>query len=230
MKAFRLFFIFCTTFCFSQRTYQFDYELTFETDSLLERPISNRNLFQTTKNINIERFWVNSADNHYFTIIMKKDTVNYYIRFVDQSKLMANVLNRVEDFDGSDILNLQCDFVRPFSSENSSQRKWYSLLNMTDTILDGQSYGRYKLVPNNLKRAKRKKLGTEYFLVDKTVDAMPVLVFSGAYERFKQSNNISRGLLYQMYFINYEGKLLRRQTLVKKEKVDRKVFIDQDLL
>ncbi len=138
------------------------------------------------------------------------------------------MLNNRKDFDGSEILNLQCEFVRNYTNSNKYQIKNYEFINLKDTIIEGKIYGRYKLTPTDLKRAKRKKIGTQFYIIDKTEDFVPILNHPTAYEKFLINKNIPNGLLYQIYFVTSRGELTYKTTLINKYKIHKKIYIGKD--
>ncbi len=133
------------------------------------------------------------------------------------------------DLNKAGFIYVDCRYVHRYNNAFKYQTKNYDFFKLNDTLINEITYGKYKLESVNPKRAKRKKLGTEFYIIDKeTTFHLPVLNFSTAYEEWKTQRNLPNGIFHQKYFIDYYGQLDSKENLVNYRKIDKKIVIPKD--
>jgi hypothetical protein len=104
----------------------------------------------------------------------------------------------------------------------------YDFFNLKDTIIDETQYSRYKLSSIDPRKEKKKKLGTEYYIIDNnTKFHLPVLFFSTAYEEWKSKKNIPNGIFKEKLMVGYNGKLVIRQKMMGYRQINKTIIIDE---
>jgi hypothetical protein len=66
---------------------------------------------------------------------------------------------------------------------------------------------------NDLKRAKRKKLGTLQYIFDTDLDHQPLLTFSTAFEVWRVTRKMPNGLVVQSHLRDIQNKLVFSEKL-----------------
>jgi len=229
MKYFLVVFFLFSTFCYSQKEYKFDYlieyDFTLYKDSV---KIKNRPFRKEDKTIK-KYYLTNSKNNDFTAIITEQDSLNYEMIFKDENGIYINLTFLKSDLNKAKLINIECKHVNRFSNPYKYQIKNYNFIILSDTIFNGKSYSQYMLASIKTKRVKRKKIGTEFFIIDKkTRFHLPILRFSTAYEEWKSNKNLPNGIFFERYFIDYYGDLDWREKLVGFWKIDKKIIIQED--
>ncbi|GAA4962584.1 hypothetical protein [Algibacter aquimarinus] len=207
-----------TIFCFSQKQYEFDYLIeykhTFYNDSLTEKTISRYYL-------------TNAKKNSYLAVITNLDSLNYQMDFKDENGLSFNVNFLKSDLIKAELINVECDYIWKYRNPYKFRIKEYDFFNLKDTLINGIVYARYKLTSIKPKKEKRKKLGTEIYIIDKnTKFHLPVLYFSTAYEEWRSKKNIPNGIFKERLLFEYSGKLSIKEEIVGYNKINKKIIIN----
>lgn len=229
MKTFIITFLFFTSICFSQKQYKFDYlieyELTYYKDSI---KIKNRPFRKVDKKIK-KYYLTNSKNNDYLTIITEKDNLNYRMIFIDNNGIYSNVIILKSDFNKAEFINLDCKYVNRYQNAYKYQIKNYDFFDLTDTLINDKSFIRYKMSSIKPKKVERKKLGTEFYIIDKFTDFhLPILNFSTAYEEWKNNKTIPNGIFNEKYFIDYYGNLDWIEKIVNHCEIEKKIVIQDE--
>ena len=214
------------TTCFSQKQYDFDYVIEYELNLYKDSiQIKNQHLTETDKKIH-RYYLINSKNNDYLAIITEKDSLHYQMVFTDYNGVYSDVIFLKSDFNKAEFINIKCEYVSKFSNPYKYQTKNYDFFILNDTIINDKSFNRYKLSSIKPKRSKRKKLGTEFYIIDNSTDFhLPILHFSTAFEEWKVNKNLPNGIMSERYFINYYGKMSFSEKLVKYRKLEKKLNI-----
>jgi hypothetical protein len=227
MRLLTTIFILISTYCFSQKQYEFDYlleyEMTFYKDSIKNQKFRKED--QTIK----KYYFTNSKKNNYSAVITELDSLNYKMIFKDEKGIFSAVTFLKSDLNKAEFINIGCKSVTRYKNPFKYQTKNYDFFKLNDTIIDGKNYWMYKLESIKPKRVKRKKLGTEFYIIDKgTLFHLPVLTFSTAYEEWKKEGNLPNGIFQQKYFIDYFGQLVIKEKLINYWKINKKIVITND--
>lgn len=229
MKIFLIAFLLFSTYCFSQKQYEFDYrieyELTLYKDSI---KIKNRP-FREKDEITRKYYLTNSKKNNYSAVITDLDSINYKMIFKDENGIYSNVTISKSDFDKAEFVNIDCKYVSKYGNPYKYQTKNYDFFELKDTLINGKTFSKYKLESIKPKKVKRRKLGTQFYIIDtKTEFHVPILNFSTAYEEWKSKRKLPNGIFLEKYFIDYYGQLDSKEKLINYWKTDKKIVINND--
>ncbi|MGY0393296.1 hypothetical protein ACW5R3_12155 [Bizionia sp. KMM 8389] len=229
MKLIITTFLLISTYCFSQKQYEFDYlieyEMTFYKDSI---KIKNRKFRKEDKTIK-KYYLTNSKKNNYSAVITELDSLNYKMIFKDENGIYSNVTFLKSGLNKAEFINIDCKNVSRYENPFKYQTKNYDFFKLNDTVIGEKTFRMFKLESIKPKRVKRKKLGTEFYIIDKeTSFHLPVLNFSTAYEEWKKEGNLPNGIFQQKYFIDYYGQLDSKEKLINYWKIDKKIVINND--
>ncbi|MEZ4838859.1 hypothetical protein [Flavobacterium sp.] len=205
-------FLFITwLFIHFNETYQFDYRLVYEN-------ISVKN--NTRK---IQHFYTNSENNHFHAVTynLEKDTMKFYFR--DNNK-MTIMLNLEGNYKSPGKVVIPDSLTTNWSGKNIA-KEHYFFSKMNDTILGEKKYTQIKLSPLNPKRAKRKKIGYEIYLVDTNIKMKPFFNESLAFEVWREKKNFPDGLVVEKHYYSYDGKLSYSQVLKEASPVSFELII-----
>jgi hypothetical protein len=208
-----------TTLCFSQKQYVFDYLIeyqhTFYKDSLTEKTISRYYL-------------TNSKNNSYLAVITNLDSLNYQMDFKDENGLTFNVNFLKSDLNNAELINVTCEYIRKYSNPYKFRISEYDFFNLKDTLINGIEFARYQLTSIKPKQKKRKKLGTEIYIIDKnTTFHLPVLYVPTAYEEWKSKKNIPNGIFKERLLFDYDGNITIREKIIGYHNINKTIVIDK---
>nr|WP_297785814.1 hypothetical protein [uncultured Allomuricauda sp.] len=230
MKLFPIIFIsVISTIGFSQKTYEFDYwveyKVTYYKDSVKIKNRPFREKDSTFKKILL----TNSKQNHYLAIVTEVDSITYTLRFSDNDGVFMQFEILKKDLKSSDYLNVECELISRYHNPFKYQTKNYDFVLMTDTTITNNSYQRYKLTSIKPKNQRKLKLGAEYYVIDMNTDFhLPILEFSTAYEEWKTTKKLPKGILFEKYFIDFYNHLDSKEVLVDYHKINKEILIDKD--
>ena len=218
-----------STFCYSQKQYEFDYligyELTFYKDSakITNRPFREKD--ETLK----KYYLTNSKKNNYRAVITELDSLNYNMIFKDDNGIYSNVILSKSDFNVAEFINIDCKNITRYQNPFKYKTKYYAFFKLNDTMLNGKQYSKFKLESIKPKRTKKEQLGTQFYIIDEEMSFnLPVLDFSTAYEEWKIERNLPNGIFIETYFIDYNGYLDSKEKLINYWKIDKKIVINED--
>jgi hypothetical protein len=217
-----------STYCFSQKQYEFDYLITYDMtvykDSL---KISDQPFNEEGKTLK-KYYLTNSKKNNYVAVITELDSLQYKIIFKDENGLLSEMNFLKSDLDSAESINIDCKYVSRYGNPYRYQTNNYDFFKLTDTIVNGKTLSQFKLQSIKPRKIKRKKLGTKFYLIDKEASFhLPVFEFSTAYEEWKETGSLPNGILFETFFIDFYGNLSSKQRLKSYEKVNKKFIIDE---
>lgn len=229
MKLLLTTFLLIPIICFSQKQYEFDYLIEYETTFFkdcceIENPAYNE------KNKTLTTYYLtNSKKNNYTAVITELDSLNFKMIFKDEDGIYSNIKVLKSDLNKAEFINIKCESIKRRINPFKYKTEYYSFFKLDDTLLNGKSYSKFKLEAINPKRARRQKIGTEFYIIDKeTSFHLPLLNFSTAYEEWKKERSLPNGLFIEKYFINYKGDLITNEKLINYLKIDKKIVINDD--
>lgn len=222
-------FLVISTNCFSQKQYEFDYLLEYELllfkDSI---KIKNRYYFEEDKKLK-KYYLTNSKRNNYTAILTDLDSLHYQMSFKDEEGILSHFKILKSEFIDIKYLSIDCQNITSYINPFKYQTKNYAFSKLNDTIINGETYGMYKLASNKMKKTKRMKLGSEIYIIDyKTSFHLPIFDLSTAYEEWKQDGNLPNGIFVEKYFVDYYGHLDSKEKLISYKKVEKKILIGND--
>lgn len=192
--------------------------------------VDNENHSIRVKDTTIRKYYLtNSKNNNYIAIVQDSDSLSYKMTFKDEKGIISDVKISKSDLKSAEFINFECKHVNRYWNYFKNKKKHYGFFNLSDTIINGERYSRYKLQSTNPKRAKRKKLGTFYFIIDKeTSFHLPILDHPLGYATWKYNRNLPKGMFFEKYFIDHQGKLHSRERVLNYWKIDKKFVIGED--
>jgi hypothetical protein len=230
MKLLLTTFLFVSTICFSQKQYEFDYIIEYELISYKDPIKIPNHKFRKETETSKKYYLTNSNKNNYIAIITDLDSLNYQMVLRDQDGIYANVKVLKSELFKAEVINIDCNNIIPYINRFKYQTKNYDFFRLKDTVLNTKTYSLYKLASiRNTKRIRRKKIGTEFYIIDKeTSFHLPILSFGTAYEEWKTDGNLPNGIFFQKFFIDYNGNLDAKEKLINYWKTDKKIVINDD--
>ncbi len=218
-----------TTLCFSQKQYEFDYLIEYELTTYKDSIRPKNRLLRNKDKISKKYYLTNSKKNNYTAIITEFDSLNYSMEFVDYNGIYSKINFLKSELNKAEFIKIKCQNVSKFSNPFKYQIRNYSFSEFNDTILNDKPYGVHKFASIKPNRIKRKKLGSEFYIIDKeTSFHLPILNRATAYEEWKKERNIPNGIFIEKYFINYFGHLSSKEKLKGYWKVNKKIIVDSD--
>ncbi|SNR37931.1 hypothetical protein [Lutibacter flavus] len=213
----------------AQKTYEFDYVIEYKLNIYKDSiKIKNHHYYKNDKEVPIY-YLTNSNDNDYLAIITEKDSLNYRLRFTDYNGIYSDVIFLKTGFNNAEFINIKCENVIRFINPYKFRTKYYDFITTSDTIINEKSYATYKLKPIKPKITKRKKLGTNYYIIDKSTEFhLPILSYSAVYEEWKLKKNLPNGIFDERFNIDFYGNLRSKQKLIKYQKTDKKIIIQNE--
>jgi len=229
MKPFIIIFFLFTTICFSQKQYKFDYLVEYEL-TLFKDSIKIKNRAFRKKEEKIKRYYLtNSKNNDYLAIITEKDSLNYRMVFKDYNGIYSDVIFLKTNLNKAEFINIECKYVIKYSNPYKYQIDNHDFFILKDTVINEKAFSRYKLRCIKPKLIRKKKLGTEFYIIDKSTEFhLPILKFSTAYEEWKNNKFLPNGIFSEKYFIDYNGALDSNEKIIKYYKIDMKITIQDE--
>jgi hypothetical protein len=201
MKKLLILILLISTICYSQKTYFFDSKIDYE--------FTNHS--DTTKNC-IKTYYTNSKDNSYSICRIILDSISSKIEFIDSNGaiLRKRVSNKI--FNNENIY-VSRNEIRNYAYPFLYQLNNYHFSEVNDTILNNKAYKQISFLSNDLKRAKKKKLGTLQYVFDTDLDHQPLLTFSTAFEVWRVTRKMPNGLIVQSHLRDFQNKLFFSEKL-----------------
>lgn len=178
---------------FSQKTFHFDYMLTYERTYFKEDSIKNQIIYLT-----------NSKDNSYFATLTVEDNLNYKLIFQKHDKLYANVLVSKKELNQAEFINIDCEAISRSKNTFKDVADHYEFMRLNDTVIPNKIYSAYVLKSTySLKEKLKNHSGSNLYIVDKSfILHLPMLMHPTAYEKWKQDKKLPNGIIYEKKFSN----------------------------
>lgn len=201
----------------SQKTYNFDYVLTYDLqvkkgDSVLK-----------------EYFYTNSKDNSYKMRVIEKDSLNFTVEFLDVVGNHAVLYFSKADFLKATSITVPCKFVKYYSTSNLATKD-YGFTALNDTVVNGVSYYHYVLKSLSKQMEKRKKLSRAHYIIDKESSFhLPIFFRTLDVEVWKMGRSVLNGIPIVEFVasaVNEEVSTIRK--LVKREAISMKLIVPNE--
>ncbi|GAB5565135.1 MAG: hypothetical protein Wins2KO_21980 [Winogradskyella sp.] len=204
---------------FSQSSYNFDTKLEYESRYFKEDTISKK-----------RTFLINSTDNSYYALVIKRDSLYSDIVLHDRDSIHAEVILKKEILEQNIDINIDCKFVARFGNPYKFQDKKYEYKQQMDTTINSKIYQSYILKSNlSEKKVKRKKIGYNTYILDSSLESfLPLFEHETAYQEWKLERNFSNGVFVLMKYYDFEGNLKIEQRLLDKSNIDKTINIVGD--
>lgn len=201
MKNLWILVILISTICYSQNKYFFDSKIEYE--------FTNHS--NPSKN-GIKTYYTNSKDNSYSITRTVLDSTTSEIEFIDSNGVQLRKKVRNEIFNNENIYVTRNE-IRNYSYPFTYQLDNYHFSEVNDTIISNKAFKQISFLSNDLKRAKKKKLGTLQYIFDTDFDHQPLLTFSTAFEVWKVTRKMPNGLIVQSHLRDIQNKLVFSEKL-----------------
>lgn len=226
MKYLIILFISISTFCHSQKQYQFDYLIEYDYILYKDSVKTKNQNYRAEDEITKKYYLTNSKNNDFYAIVTEYDSLNYKMHFRDYKGNHSKALFPKAIFDIAEFINIDCHHVNRFHNPYKYQIKNYDFHVLNDTIIEEKAYSMYKLSHVNPKKSRRRKLGSNIHIVDKeTQFHLPILSFATAYEEWKTNKNLPNGIFYEKHLIDFNGNLDSTERLLNITKINKKIII-----
>ncbi|QZK91459.1 hypothetical protein K5V07_13510 [Flavobacterium sp. CHNK8] len=203
MKNLWILTVLISTICYSQKTYFFNSKIDYEFTNHLD----------STKNC-IKTYYTNSKDNSYSICRIILDSISSEIEFIDSNgaQLRKKVSNKI--FNNENVYVARNE-IRNYSYPFLYQLDNYHFSEVNDTIINNKACKQISFLSNDLKRAKKKKLGTLQYIFDTVFDHQPLLTFSTAFEVWRVTRKMPNGLIIQSHLRDSQNKLVFTEKLTQ---------------
>lgn len=231
MKTLILLFSLTFTISYSQKLYDFDYIMEYDAMIRYEKPVKIRKQGYKVSERNVKGYFlINSKQNEYYAVITEEDSLNYNLVFQDHKrKLISKAVVLKSDLNDADLINMNCRDIRGLAdplSINHLKKDDFDLVKLKDTLINNVSFNHYKYSYSNSKKRKRKKIGTTYLIIDKSSNFnLPLFRNLNLYEKWILNKKTPMGLIKEIYYTDYFGKLRYTEKLIDFIKTGKKIYI-----
>ena len=186
--------IFLVAISNAQRHYTFDYITEYKSVNLKDTLAKSWTMYILT----------NSKDDTYKAELTVKDSLNFWLTFIDNTSISINVVVNQKEFATAESITVNCLDINKSVHPFNDLVKHYQFTMPKDTLIKNKEYTTYRIESSNLKRKKRKKIGSYQYIVDKeTAFHKPIFISPVCYESNKAYGNIPDGIFYKKIFYNY---------------------------
>lgn len=189
-----------------QASFQFDYRLVYQMSYPDDRP----------KRITYD--YVNSRDNSYIAKIDDADKGQQNLHFLEHSKMFCWVKGKIDPERPGKIL-VKDSLTHNWKGPSKKTASSYFFRNLTDTIIGTQTFSRVELRLKNEKKARRKKIVTTVYVLEKSAAFKPSFD-PVAYKLWKDSGEPFSGIIHERICYDPQGKFLHKRTLTDVQKTD----------
>ncbi|UPS91527.1 hypothetical protein [Bizionia sp. M204] len=204
-------------FSFSQKTYHFDYMLTYELAIFKKDTIKKQVIYLT-----------NSKDNSYFVEIAVDEKKQYNILFKVHDSFAADVITTIAEFNKAEFINIPCEYLRDYSNSKKNVADMYDYNILNDTLMEGRNHQNYRFRSTySSKKRLRKRAGFNVYIIDSLLgEHAPILTHPTAYHKWKTHNiNLPQGIYIKKLFYNEYDVLTEVSSLTSSFKIDKKIVI-----
>lgn len=228
MKILLLLFFLTSTFSYSQKQFEFDYIMEYDVTLYIDSTKIQKRDYRDSK-INTKSYYLtNSKHNEYYAVIREEDSLNYNLIFQDhEKKLFSRAVILKSELNDADLIDMNCRAVRTLGDPillNNFKKEDFELIKLKDTVINKESFFHYAYRYTNLRKNKRKKMGTYYFIMDKSSNFdLPLFKHLNLYEIWLLNKTMPMGLIKERYYIDYYGKLIMTEKLNDFIKTGKKI-------
>ena len=195
--------------------YNFDHRLQFEI------------LNSEKDSVQLVNYYINSENNDFYADIRKKSDGKQELYFHDQDILTCYAIV-TGDFKNPGKLKFPDSQTKNFSNIYDYKAKNYEIENSKDTLIAGKIYSLVVFKFKDIKKAKRKKIGKEIYIIDTSKKMKPLLTNPTSLNIWRINKNMPDGLLVEKHVYNFEGKLLWSERLIEIAHVNFNLSIERN--
>ena len=195
--------------------YSFDYRLKYEC----------RN--SEKDSIQLVNYYINSEKNNFYADIREKTNNTQQLYFRDQDILTCHA-NITSDVKNPGTLRFPDSLTRNFSNIYEYKAKNYEIKNCKDTLVSGKNYAKVIFEFKDVKKAKRKKIGKEIYIIDTSKKMKPLLTNPTSLNIWRINKNMPDGLIVEKHIYNYKGEIYWSEKLIEIATVNFNLSIERN--
>jgi hypothetical protein len=197
-----------------QLDYSFDYRLKYEC----------RN--SDKDSIQFVNYYINSEKNNFYADIREKSNSIQKLYFRDQEILTCHA-DIKGDIKNPGTLQFPDSLTRNFSNLHEYKAKNYEILNCEDTLVSGKNYVKVIFKFKDIKKAKKKKIGKEIYIIDTTKKMKPLLTNPTSLNIWRINKNMPNGLIVEKHIYNFKGEISLSEKLIEIAPVNFNLLIER---
>lgn len=223
-NSLRLFLVFATTLCFSQKQYSFDYFIQYEYTKFIDAG--------TTATTDIY-YLTNAEQNNYYAIVTEADSLHFKIYLKGEDGIEARVSMPKENLIESENASIEIPCASVFKYEENVRKylmKVYAYSEIKDTIIANKKYASYSLFCTNPKRYANRSIGSYHYITEDSSSFfhLPILTSSLALKKWEEHKNLPNTIYKEKSYTNNLNQLEFKEVLKGYRKVNLKVTIPEE--
>jgi hypothetical protein len=199
------------------------YNLDYSFDHRLQYEIRN----VETDSILYVNYYINSEKNNFYADIREINNGEQQLYFRDQDILTCHA-NITGDVKNPGTLQFPDSLTRNFSNMYKYKAKNYEIKNCKDTLVSGKNYAKVIFEFKDEKKAKRKKIGKEIYIIDTSKKMKPLLTNPTSLNIWRINKNMPDGLIVEKHTYNYKGEIYWSEKLIEIAPVNFNLSIERN--
>lgn len=202
----------------NETEYAFNYNLTYEQKN-----------HKTGHTLSVNYF-LNSTQNNFYGKIyeQKNKTALFYFRDQDQLTYRSEGSIALALDGNTETLKIAKSSTKPFTNSLAGKAKKYTLETLSDTLINDKRLARVVFIMQDLKRAKREKIGKEVYLIDTSQNMKPFLTNPTSLNIWRIHKNMPEGLIVEKHIYQHTGELIWSEKLTASKPISFKIIISAD--
>ncbi|MFD2550585.1 hypothetical protein ACFSQP_02030 [Bizionia sediminis] len=200
---------------FSQKSFQFDYMLTYENVYVQKDSLKDTTVYLT-----------NAADNSYFISLKDISHTEYELTFTQHDMIRAQVKINKTAFLANKYLNVVCSHVSNHKNTVKKVANNYQFTAVMDTIINNNTYASYSLKPTySTKKRLKHKAGTNLYIINTQIPHLPMFTHPTAYEKWLSEKRLPHGIPVKKCFKDEKNELYNCETLIRFSSVNKQLVL-----
>jgi hypothetical protein len=199
------------------------YNLNYSFDHRLQYEIRN----VEKDSIQYVDYYINSEKNNFYTDIRRKKNGEQQLYFRDQD-ILTCYANFTGDLENPGTLQIPTSLTRNFINMYEYKAKNYEIKNCKDTLISGKNYAKVIFEYKDEKKAKRRKIGKEVYIIDTSKKMKPLLTHPTSLNIWRINKNMPDGLIVEKHIYNYKGKIYWSEKLIEIATVNFNLSIERN--
>ncbi len=196
----------------NSKVYTFDYRLEYEVT----------NDVGTAPRTSV--YFINKDMNSFSAVITSCIEHGAHLTFNDQFTTIFSG-NVSGDFKNPGDVVVKTTQISEFATRAKNNHK-YIITRVQDTIVDDKTFAQMKILPKNIKKAKRNKIGTTIILIDTTKILKPLYTCFFIKNVYESADVVPNGMLQESHYYDENGKWKSSTKLKDFSKTDFKFTIE----